>query len=135
MSSGQSYEVDLTRTARRALAESLPLDVAIGMGDFLTGPLADNPHRVGKELDVPYHGVYSARVMREWRVLYVIDDTRRRASPSTFATRFAPPSAAELDRSLRLIRRKVSAGETCGAADPEPRAPGARRADGWTRQP
>jgi hypothetical protein len=56
----EPYEVDLTRTARRALAESLPLDVAIGVSDFLTDPLADNPHRVGKELDVPYHGVYSS---------------------------------------------------------------------------
>ncbi|MDQ1306949.1 MAG: hypothetical protein QG671_2781, partial [Actinomycetota bacterium] len=33
------YEVDLTRAARRALAEALPLDVAIGVADFLTGPL------------------------------------------------------------------------------------------------
>jgi hypothetical protein len=45
VSSGQPYEVDLTRTARRALAGSLPLDVTIG-------PVAD-PHRVGKELDTP----------------------------------------------------------------------------------
>jgi mRNA interferase RelE/StbE len=29
---------------------------------------------------VPYHGVYSARVMREWRVLYVIDDTQHRVT-------------------------------------------------------
>lgn len=72
------YEVDLTRAARRALAESLPLDVAIGVSDFLTGPLAVNPHRVGKELDYPLLGVFSARVMREWRILYRInDDTNR----------------------------------------------------------
>lgn len=74
----ETYEVDLTRAARRALAETLPLDVAIGVSDFLTGPLANNPRRVGKELDDPLLGVYSARVMREWRVLYRInDDTRR----------------------------------------------------------
>lgn len=71
------YEVDLTRTARRALAETLPLDVAIGVSDFITGPLTDNPHRVGKELDTPLRGVHSARVMREWRILYIIDDDRR----------------------------------------------------------
>jgi hypothetical protein len=46
------YEVDQTRTARRALAECLPLDMTIGVGDFLTGPLADKPHRIGKELDI-----------------------------------------------------------------------------------
>jgi len=55
------YEVDLTRTARRALAETLPLDVVVGVSDFLTGPLADNPHRVGKPLNPPLGGTYSAR--------------------------------------------------------------------------
>jgi mRNA interferase RelE/StbE len=75
---GQPYEIDLTRTARRALAERLPLDVVIGALEFIDGPLADNPQRVGKELDRPYHGVYSARVMQEWRVLYVIDEKQHR---------------------------------------------------------
>jgi mRNA interferase RelE/StbE len=74
------YEVDLARPARRALAESLPLDVALGVSDFITGPLAENPHRVGKELEPPLKGVYSARVMREWRVLYVIDESQQRVT-------------------------------------------------------
>lgn len=74
MNPRRPYEVDLTKTARRALAEQLPLEVALAVSDFLLGPLADNPHRLGKELDPPLAGVYSARVMREWRVLYVIDD-------------------------------------------------------------
>jgi mRNA interferase RelE/StbE len=73
----EPYEVNLTRTARRALAEQLPLDVVMAVSDFLNGPLADNPHRVGKELDTPFHGVHSARVMREWRILYVIDERTR----------------------------------------------------------
>jgi mRNA interferase RelE/StbE len=77
---GQPYEIDLTRTARRALAERLPLEVVIGASEFINGPLADNPQRVGKELDKPYHGVYSARVMQEWRVLYVIDETQHRVT-------------------------------------------------------
>ncbi len=46
--------------ARRALAETLPLDVVAGVSDFLTGPLADNPHRVGKPLEPPLAGFYSA---------------------------------------------------------------------------
>jgi mRNA interferase RelE/StbE len=74
----EPYEVDLTRAARRALAESLPLDVAIGVSEFITGALAENPYRVGKELDAPLVGVYSARAMREWRILYLIDDADRR---------------------------------------------------------
>ena len=48
MTDPRPYEVDLTKTARRALAEQLPLDVAVGVSEFLVGPLADNPHRVGR---------------------------------------------------------------------------------------
>jgi mRNA interferase RelE/StbE len=61
----QPYEIDLTRTVRRAMAERLPLDVVIGASEFINGSSADNPHRVGKELGRPYHGVYSAQVMQE----------------------------------------------------------------------
>ena len=73
----QPYEVALNRSARRALAETLPLDVAIGVSEFITGPLGDNPYRVGHELHPPAEGTYSAHVMRAWRVLYVVDDDRR----------------------------------------------------------
>lgn len=82
-----TFEVDLTRAARRALSESLPLDVAIGVADFLTGPLAESPHRVGKELDAPLLGVWSARVMREWRILYRIDDDAKRVTVQAIAHR------------------------------------------------
>jgi mRNA interferase RelE/StbE len=73
----QPYEVALNRAARRALAESLPLAVAIGVSDFITGPLGENPHRVGGQLSPPLAGMYSAHVMRDWRVLYVIDEEHR----------------------------------------------------------
>lgn len=39
---GQPYEIDLTRTARRALAERLPFDVVIGASGQRC-PVADNP--------------------------------------------------------------------------------------------
>lgn len=78
--SPEPYEVALNRSARRALAESLPLDVAIGVSDFITGPLGDNPRRVGGPLSPPFDGIYSAHVMRDWRVLYVIDEERRRVT-------------------------------------------------------
>jgi mRNA interferase RelE/StbE len=73
----EPYEVALNRSARRALAETLPLDVAIGMSEFITGPLGENPYRVGQQLHAPAEGIYSARVMRDWRVLYLIDDEHR----------------------------------------------------------
>lgn len=73
----QAYEVGLNRPTRRALAETLPPDVAVGVVEFITGALGDNPHRVGAELHAPAVGIYSARVMRDWRVLYSIDEERR----------------------------------------------------------
>ncbi|MDT7582166.1 MAG: mRNA interferase RelE/StbE [Pseudonocardiales bacterium] len=73
----QSYTIAVTRSVRRALAETLPLDVATGAADFFAGALSTDPHRVGKVLDAPLNGVHSARLMREWRVLYVVDDDKR----------------------------------------------------------
>lgn len=71
------YEVALNRPARRALTEKLPLDVAMRVSEFITGPLGDNPYRVGKELDAPLEEVYSARVMHVWHVLHNIDEENR----------------------------------------------------------
>ena len=68
--SGSDYTISLTRSARLALAEKLPFDVAAGAVEFFAGALSSDPHRVGKALD----GIHSARLMREWRILYVIDD-------------------------------------------------------------
>jgi mRNA interferase RelE/StbE len=68
------YAIALTRTARRALTETLPVDVAMGAADFFADALATSPYRVGKALDAPLGGIRSARLMREWRVLYTVDD-------------------------------------------------------------
>lgn len=74
----EPYGIVLTRPVRQALSERLPIDVSVAAMEFINGPLAANPHRVGKELDPPYDGWRSARVMREWRVLYVIDEPHNR---------------------------------------------------------
>lgn len=68
------YDLILTRPAKRALAEDLPTHVAWAATELITGDLAKNPRRVGKELNEPLDGLYSARVMTEWRILYEIDD-------------------------------------------------------------
>ncbi|MGI8535970.1 MAG: type II toxin-antitoxin system RelE family toxin [Mycobacteriales bacterium] len=70
------YELGTAPPARRALAIRLPLEVAAAAAEFITGPLLDNPQRVGKALGEELAGIYSARLGRDWRVLYEIDDTR-----------------------------------------------------------
>jgi len=58
------------------LAELLPEKVAAAAFAFITGPLIDDPHRVGKPLDVPLAPAWSAR-RGEYRVLYLIDEAAR----------------------------------------------------------
>jgi len=56
------------------LAGRLPAEIAAAAAEFITGPLLDDPHRVGKPLGAELAGIYSARLGREWRVLYEIID-------------------------------------------------------------
>lgn len=71
----QAYEVVFTRSARCALEIILPESVAAAAFEFIVGPLAGNPRRVGKPLREPLAPLYSAR-RGEYRVLYRIEDER-----------------------------------------------------------
>lgn len=70
------YEVVVTAPAARAIRETLPEAVAFAVIDFITGPLLENPRRVGAALRNELEGVWSAR-RGTYRVLYRIDDERR----------------------------------------------------------
>ncbi len=67
------YELRLSRAARRALAETLPESVAAAVWQFVSGPLLDDPHRVGKPLRFELEGYYSAR-RGQYRVIYRIHE-------------------------------------------------------------
>lgn len=67
------YRLVISPTVRRQLSEVLPEAVAFAAYEFITGPLLDNPHRVGKRLDPPLNDRHSAR-RGTYRVLYRIDD-------------------------------------------------------------
>jgi len=66
----------MARPARRAISESLPEDVAAAAVEFITGPLLEAPHRIGKPLRGTLAGFHSARLGTQWRVLYRIDDAK-----------------------------------------------------------
>jgi len=70
------YELVLARPAARAVAEELPEAIATAVIDFITGPLIENPRRVGRALRNELAGVHSAR-RGTYRVLYRIDDDAR----------------------------------------------------------
>ena len=68
-----SYVLAITPTARRQLTDNLPEAVAAAAYEFITGPLLDNPHRVGKQLRPPLQDRHSAR-RGTYRVIHRIDD-------------------------------------------------------------
>jgi mRNA interferase RelE/StbE len=61
--------------ARRTL-QRLPAKVASAIVEFITGPLADNPHRLSKPLTNELAAYRSAR-RGDYRVLIRIDDSSR----------------------------------------------------------
>jgi len=76
----EAYTLSLASSARRVLVEppprGLPLAVAAAVTEFLTGPLLDNPYRVGKPLTHELRGYHSAR-RGAYRVIYRIDESER----------------------------------------------------------
>lgn len=72
MSDGQ-YQIAWARSALRAL-ERLPEKAATACVEFIYGPLAENPSRVGHGLRLNLAGKHSAR-RGDFRVIYEIDDT------------------------------------------------------------
>ena len=67
-----SYRIILRPAAARAL-QQMPEKIASACWEFIRGPLAENPHRVGKPLLAPLAPQYSAR-RGEYRVLYLIEN-------------------------------------------------------------
>lgn len=76
MQPGTRYTLITTATVRRQLTERLPETVAAAAYEFITGPLLDNPHRIGKPLSAPFHDRYSSR-RGTYRIIYRIDDATR----------------------------------------------------------
>ena len=68
-----AFRVELTRRARRSLSAELPETVTAACWEFIIGPLAADPHRVGKALRDDLTGRYSAR-RGEFRVIYEIHE-------------------------------------------------------------
>lgn len=67
------WRIAVAASARRQLAEQLPESVAAACYEFLAGPLAEHPYRVGAPLRKPFEGYWRAR-RGAYRVRYKIDD-------------------------------------------------------------
>ena len=69
----EQYDLRVYGPARRALEEQLPLAVALAVWEFCSGPLRDDPHRVGRPLGRDLRGYFSAR-RGTYRVIYRLDE-------------------------------------------------------------
>jgi mRNA interferase RelE/StbE len=67
------YKLSLSAAARRALADTLPEQIAAAVWEFIGGPLLDNPYRVGKPLRFGLEGFHSAR-RGQYRVIYRVHE-------------------------------------------------------------
>jgi mRNA interferase RelE/StbE len=72
----EPYELVVAGPATRTIAEELPEPIANAVIDFITGPLIEQPQRVGRALRHELAGIHSAR-RGTYRVLYRIDDDAR----------------------------------------------------------
>ena len=70
-----AYGIEFTARARRSLSEALPEPVAAACWEFIVGPLAEIPQRVGKPLRGELAGRYSAR-RGTYRIIYEIHEDR-----------------------------------------------------------
>jgi mRNA interferase RelE/StbE len=68
----QPYLIAWSPSAKRAL-QRLPDRVGPAVIEFVYGPLAANPRRVGKALRFELEGLHSAR-RGDFRIVYRIDD-------------------------------------------------------------
>jgi mRNA interferase RelE/StbE len=67
------YEISVAPTAAKQLTDRLPEAVAAACVEFIYGPLAAQPHRVGAPMRMPFEGYHRAR-RGEYRVRYTIDE-------------------------------------------------------------
>lgn len=67
-----AYQLRVAASAERALAR-LPEFAASAVVEFITGPLLENPERVGRRLGLELEGYLSAR-RGVYRVIYRIAD-------------------------------------------------------------
>ena len=70
------YSIEWASPAKRAI-EWLPEKVALAAIEFMYGPLAETPQRVGRPLRFQLEGLHSAR-RGDHRIIYRIDGARRR---------------------------------------------------------
>ena len=74
-SGDEPYEIVVARPAATTIAEELPEAVAAAVIELITGPLLENPRRLGVALRNELEGLWSVQ-RGAYRILCRIDDAR-----------------------------------------------------------
>lgn len=72
----EPYDLKWSKPAKRALTCDLPEPVAAAVIELATGPVIENPYRVGNPMNPPFAGQWSAQ-RSTYRILYRIDEQKR----------------------------------------------------------
>ncbi len=76
----KKFAIAWARSAQKDLAsQEIPRRIADSVIMFAEGALAEEPFRVGKPLDEPYRGLFSA-YRGSYRVFYSVDGTARQVT-------------------------------------------------------
>src|SRR5229473_1354776 len=105
MSEPSPYAIDFAPAARRGLAR-LPLSAATALHEHLTGPVAGNPHRLGKPLEAPFDDVWTTR-RGDYRALYSIDDRRQPSLSWRLPTAVTPTSHGDVQPHPAAVSRPI----------------------------
>lgn len=74
----EGYSVEWSSPAKRAIGR-LPDKVGLAAIEFIYGPLAEMPQRVGNLLRLEFEGLHSA-ARGDYRIVYRVDEPRRRVT-------------------------------------------------------
>ncbi len=88
----------------KKVLEGLPTSVALAAFEFISGPLLENPQRMGKQLIAPLDDRYSAK-RGTYRVIYRIDE--RQMMVTVLAVRRVPQTLNANSDPSRELRSQI----------------------------
>jgi mRNA-degrading endonuclease RelE of RelBE toxin-antitoxin system len=97
--------VDADREKLAKLCEGA-LPAATALHEHLTGPVAGNPHRLGKPLEAPCDDVWTTR-RGDYRALYSIDDRRQPSLSWRLPTAVTPTSHGDVQPHPAAVSRPI----------------------------
>lgn len=108
------YALSVAESAADVRGWGLDSRAVSAVGEFLAGPLVQDPYRVGVRLEAPLDEVYSA-CRGTYRVLYLIAEVERRVQVTAISRRPGVRSAGR--RAVRSVAHRAEGADGSGRAE------------------